>query len=25
VPGITRTETFTYLRVVKETYSYGTH
>ena len=24
VPGVTRTETFTYLRVVKETYSYGT-
>lgn len=24
IPGITRTETFTYLRVVKETYGYGT-
>ena len=24
VPGVTRTETFTYLRVVKETYAYGT-
>ena len=24
IPGVTRTETFTYLRVVKETYSYGT-
>ena len=23
IPGVTRTETFTYLRVVKETYSYG--
>ena len=24
IPGVTRTETFTYLRIVKETYSYGT-
>jgi Lrp/AsnC family transcriptional regulator for asnA, asnC and gidA len=24
VPGVTRAETFTYLRVVKESYSYGT-
>jgi len=24
IPGVTRTETFTYLRVVKETYAYGT-
>jgi Lrp/AsnC family transcriptional regulator, regulator for asnA, asnC and gidA len=24
LPGVTRAETFTYLRIVKETYSYGT-
>jgi Lrp/AsnC family transcriptional regulator for asnA, asnC and gidA len=24
IPGVTRTETFTYLRIVKESYSYGT-
>lgn len=24
IPGVTRAETFTYLRIVKETYSYGT-
>ena len=24
IPGVTRTETFTYLRVVKEVYAYGT-
>jgi Lrp/AsnC family transcriptional regulator for asnA, asnC and gidA len=24
IPGVTRTETFTYLRTVKETYTYGT-
>ncbi|MGH7776548.1 MAG: Lrp/AsnC family transcriptional regulator [Candidatus Dormibacterales bacterium] len=24
IPGVTRTETFTYLRILKETYTYGT-